>query len=108
MGARETYSGASIHFSLIVTATDKNTDIWLVDENGYPVQKSTDTLATSVCAGTYLLTIRPKLTWLFENYASKTFSVHPARTRSTSRYSTAKVLFPSDGSYQPLKVPDLE
>jgi hypothetical protein len=44
-----------VYHRLVVTATDRSTDFWLVDDHWHPVQKATGILDTSVLAGRYFV-----------------------------------------------------
>ena len=41
------------YFDLTIVADSQATDIWLVDEDGHPVQKGSGTLRTSLLGGAY-------------------------------------------------------
>ena len=48
-----------VYHRLVVTATDRHTDFWLVDDHWHPVQKATGVLDTRVLAGRYFVEFGP-------------------------------------------------
>jgi hypothetical protein len=42
-----------VYYDLVIVATSKTTDIWLVDDGGHLVQKEIGTLRTSLLPGFY-------------------------------------------------------
>lgn len=44
-----------MYYELTINATEPETEIWLVDENGHPVQKGTGSLSTHVLGGKYFI-----------------------------------------------------
>ena len=44
-----------MYYELTINAAEPETEIWLIDENGHPVQKGIGTLSTHVLGGTYFI-----------------------------------------------------
>lgn len=96
-----------MYTKLVVESSDANTDIWLVDENGHPVQKAIGTLETHVLRGKYYITfgLRSKQCCsinLVENVAYTQSELEKIGT-----CAIPKVLFSEDENYVEYDIPEL-
>jgi hypothetical protein len=94
-----------MYYELIVNATDAESDIWLVDENGHPVQKATGTLNTRVLSGKYFIEFWLESKRCYSIELEKNIVVSQLQLESLGTCSRPTVRFPGDKSYVENDIP---
>ncbi|MDA0821844.1 MAG: hypothetical protein O3C28_05400 [Proteobacteria bacterium] len=94
-----------MYTKLVVESSDADTDIWLVDENGHPVQQAIGSLESHVLCGKYYVTFGLRSKQCCPINLSEEIAYTQAELERLGMCAVPKVLFPEDEGYVEYDIP---
>ena len=94
-----------MYYELTINATNAETDIWLVDENGHLVQKAIGSLSLHVLGGSYFVVFGLHSTACCSINLSKSVVLSQAELEILGTRPKPAIKFPGDEGYIEYDVP---
>ena len=88
-----------MYYELTINAAEPETEIWLIDENGHPVQKGIGTLSTHVLGGTYFIAFGLKARRCCSISLDTSVLTSQAELEASGTCPRPTVRFPGDEGY---------